>query len=288
MDAGWTPLMESASRADLGISRALLEGGADPNKAVKQAVTSRRSTTPDLLLLFLEFGYSPQKLFYEAVWSGRPKDVRVLLDKVDLNEPDASGRFPLVLASLNSAGMVRLLLAHGADPGKIPPDRRHPLILCASRGYLKPLRALLQTWHSDEVLETALVQACSRGRFRCVLALLKAGANVNSSLGTPLMAAADQGSLALVNLLLERGADPDLVDEAGKTARDYALEFTSADFFKKSVEEIGGQPARHRWTTDPVTGEPILQLRVGRQIYRRTNCHKAIVSRFSQVVTGPE
>lgn len=52
--------------------------------------------------------------------------------------------------------------------------------------------------------------------------LVEAGVAVNQQNYTPLMAAAERGSLKLVERLLELGADPMAVDNEGKRALDYA------------------------------------------------------------------
>lgn len=76
--------------------------------------------------------------------------------------------------------------------------------------------------------ETAIFIAVNRGWVNLVSALLKAGANVNvqnSNGFTPLMVASDaeQGkNLELINMLILAGADPQLKDNSGKTALDWA------------------------------------------------------------------
>jgi hypothetical protein len=72
----------------------------------------------------------------------------------------------------------------------------------------------------------ALFDAQERRDSRRVLQLIDRGTDVNSrdpfSSQTLLMWAAASGDLELVRALLRRGADPDLKDRHGRTARDYA------------------------------------------------------------------
>lgn len=77
-------------------------------------------------------------------------------------------------------------------------------------------------------------------------ALLNAGADINARTNdgtTPLMLAAKSAKLRLVKLLIEKGANPKLTDNKGKTAYDYALTadpLTDLPEFRKQMEEACG------------------------------------------------
>jgi len=69
-------------------------------------------------------------------------------------------------------------------------------------------------------LDRALIRAAAEGDISGIDELLRAGANVNCTVdigefGSPLSAAAYKGRLDAVRLLLDRGADPNLVSDAG-------------------------------------------------------------------------
>ncbi|HEY6400212.1 MAG TPA: ankyrin repeat domain-containing protein, partial [Blastocatellia bacterium] len=69
-------------------------------------------------------------------------------------------------------------------------------------------------------LERALIRAATNGDLAGIEELLRAGANVNCTVdigefGSPLSAAAYKGRLDAVRLLLDRGADPNVVSDAG-------------------------------------------------------------------------
>jgi ankyrin repeat protein len=75
--------------------------------------------------------------------------------------------------------------------------------------------------------------------------LVKKGADVNARAGwgnqpTPLMAAAGMGNLAIVNQLLELGADPAAGDSSGNTARDYAATHRKEDVLER-LKSYGGK-----------------------------------------------
>lgn len=72
---------------------------------------------------------------------------------------------------------------------------------------------------------TPLLRAVQIGFDEGVEALVNAGARVddeNQAGETPLMSAVHQRDIGLMRVLLEAGADPDRVDNSGRSARDYA------------------------------------------------------------------
>jgi ankyrin repeat protein len=247
IDVGWTPLMEAARRAHIEVCQLLLENGAEVDKAINVAAAGRTRRTPDLLRLFIEHNCPIQPLFWEAVRVGRVQDALVVLQAgADVNQPNEKGYPPLLLATLNSPGMIRLLLQNGADPQQCSTPPIHSLTYCATFGHYGRLKVLLEARIPCAVLDHALVVACGVGHYRCARALMDAGANPNPQEVTPLMAASDQGSLALVNLLLERGADPHRKDNEGKTALDYALSYVDGNLQDKAVSRFQLAHGRER------------------------------------------
>ena len=88
-------LVHAAVRGDVGILNALLSLGADPNSAVT--------------------GSSP---LYAAVWHRRLEAASALIARgANVNAVEPSGVTPLITAAaVGDDGLVRLLLAHGANP----------------------------------------------------------------------------------------------------------------------------------------------------------------------------
>jgi ankyrin repeat protein len=122
---------------------------------------------------------------------------------------------------------VRLLLELGAKVNP-PPDGRSPLLYAASGGPTSVLKLLIEAgadvnWvDSNSVLHVAACQGASDK----VKLLIAAGAKVNARNyegSTPLICAAAK-SRSTVSVLLESGADPDVIDNNGDCAWSKASE----------------------------------------------------------------
>jgi len=115
-----------------------------------------------------------------------------------------AGATPLMRAAKNAdVAMMRVLVAHGADPNRATRAGMTPLLFAIGPGRRKSAKDTLEA-----------VKVC-----------LDAGANVNATNAngeTPLHAAVAQGD-ALVRLLSERGANLDARDKQGRTPLDVAL-----------------------------------------------------------------
>jgi Tol biopolymer transport system component/ankyrin repeat protein len=174
--------------------------------------------------------------FYNGGKDYDPAMVRALVEYgADVNAKTLEGYTVLMgAAAAGDLGLVRLLLAHGANVS----GGHEPAIVAAARSdrpavakLLAVVRLLLARGADVNDRgpdgETALMAACNRARPRMVKLLLDHGADVNlqSDDGrTALMRAAWSGDPEVVRLLLERGADPDLKDRKGRTALRLAVE----------------------------------------------------------------
>lgn len=107
--------------------------------------------------------------------------------------------------------VVRLLLAHGANPTLPTVQGVTPMMMAAGTGYNgRDSRGRYQT--EDEAVEITKM-------------LLAAGADINQRAndgGTALHGAAGRGRNALVNLMVSNKADPTIKDGRGRTAADVA------------------------------------------------------------------
>ncbi|CAL1534795.1 unnamed protein product [Lymnaea stagnalis] len=132
-----------------------------------------------------------------AVAVNRPDVVRLLVDRgADVNIQSASGRTPIIIAIENaSLTMVQDLLDAGADPNLPDSQGTTPLFMC------------FKSKHSHNL--------------DVVRALIQGGSKINMANkqgATPLMMAAAAGEIAAAQVLLELGADINIMDSSGKNA----------------------------------------------------------------------
>lgn len=154
----------------------------------------------------------------EAAVLGRVDRVRALVD-ADPSRVDAvaGDGFPVLglACYLRRPAVARLLLDRGADPD----------LPAANVARVAPLHAAVAA-DQPEIAEW----------------LLDAGADVNKRQQvdyTPLMGAAANARLALLDLLLARGADPALQTTEGKTAADLAREHGHEEIAARLERAVG-------------------------------------------------
>jgi ankyrin repeat protein len=124
--------------------------------------------------------------------------VKASVEAVNSATDDGTTALHCAIAPSNPA-IVSRLLDFGAQPNVADHEGRTPLWLAAHKEDAR-IAALLLDYKADP--------NCRVGKNRL----------------TPLMAAAKNGRIEVVNLLLDRGADPRLVAEDGKTAAQFARE----------------------------------------------------------------
>ncbi len=286
---GVTPLMYAAMGGQIETYQLLLKHGARPREAI-EASAIKSLEAIGIQKLLEQFGCDPQLVLSEAAARLTVDAVRVVLQAgAKVNQFDSFGRLPLSRACENSIAMVRLLLAHGANPSLSNGDGTHALHYCAAFGLCRRLQALLAAGVEVDLLEessseSALYAACEEGQFACAKLLLEQGAdpNLGSKSTTPLMAASRHGSLAIVNLLLERGAEAGRVNDRGLSAKDLAAGYLPNLLDKVTEWVLRGASGRvqHRWTLN-AAGERCLKLRFQRRTYRWCDGHAAIVERLA-------
>jgi ankyrin repeat protein len=145
--------------------------------------------------------------------------VRLLLDKgADVNARSAAGATALMWAATDLA-KARLLIERGADVNAASESGRTALLLSAMSDRSGAIvRLLLAHGANAQVVDntrTSVLHAATFGNDSDSIAqIVEAGANVQLGDGlgmTPLMNAASEGNLAVVKLLLKRGADVNAV-----------------------------------------------------------------------------
>ncbi len=233
---GTTALMWAALENHADAVRALVKAGADVNARSK--VTTYPHTPPGVIGDALEEGYSyvGQTVLPKGGWTalmyaarqGGLDAARALADcGANLNLADPDGTPPLTFAIINGHyDVAMLLIEKGADVNQ--PDRTGATPLYSA----VDMHTLVTSFGRPE-----LPRAVTEGSIAMAKALLAHGADPNKPLrtkvlkrtyqagdprlaegATPLMRAAKAGDLAMMQLLLDSGADIDRENAAGETA----------------------------------------------------------------------
>lgn len=140
-------------------------------------------------------------------------------------------------------------LKDGANPSvqfRLALGEITPIFLCASKGYRKIAELLIE--HNADINRKmdfdgtiCLHHAASNDQSEMCEFLIKKGCNVNQCdklLRTPLMDAAEIGSIDVINVLCEHGADVNAEDREHHTALSYCIDFVSKKepkFFETAV-----------------------------------------------------
>jgi uncharacterized protein len=234
---GSTALMWATFNVDRELVRALLKAGA------KADVTSRYGATA----------------LSEAVKVEDIELVRMLLDAgANVNSPNLDNQTALMVAvSTSSLPISKLLVERGADVNAVETFRNQNALMWAA-GVNAPdivdlllahgaknvdLRAKYDDWPRQQTSEpraqyqsrqtgglTALLYATRSGCYRCTVALVKAGADVNKPNPdgvTPLINALDNKRFDVAMFLLDKGANPNAWDMSGRTPIYVAVDMNS-------------------------------------------------------------
>jgi len=197
---GTTALHWAVSKADVALTRLLLDSGADVN-----------STT--------EYGVHPLALACE---NGNPEIVRLLIEKnVKIESPLAGGETPLMIAARTGRpAVVEMLLKAGADVNAKEHRSQTAIMWAAAEGHTEVVRQLIEAGADFRTSLpsgwTPLFFAIREGRTDTALMLLKHGLDINASLSgerrkqgpNPLLLAVLNGHFETAAALLDAGADP--------------------------------------------------------------------------------
>ncbi|EEP77938.1 predicted protein [Uncinocarpus reesii 1704] len=227
---GVTPLHRAALRGSKAMAWLLLENGADPNlkdddgwTALHGAALQKHETLVGILLDKVDNG----KAILEWVsLQARGKKQQALLAKTIATKMQGS----TVVTGLREAvqesqiGRLQVILEKGADVNGQDPGGWTALMMAAESGYTDAVRFLLEEGADANIREcgqrTALWYAINRVHEPAITLLIEYGADVNASVYgvTPTMLAIERGSMAIVKLLLDAGANMDAQDYHGQTA----------------------------------------------------------------------
>jgi len=199
-----TPLILAAKNGSAPMVAALLEAGADPNRATDTGATPLMA----------------------AAMSGNVDAAKMLIEHdADVNARETgNGQTPLMFAAWeNRPGVIRVLIEHGAHPELAS----YVLALNEPRrdrdGNLRFRRKGREQSGGNSAMGgmTALLFAARDGHLESVRALIEAGADVNRVSGgdasSPIVIAVANGHYTVGKYLLDHGADPNVFNLDGLT-----------------------------------------------------------------------
>ena len=192
---GITPLSLAATNGNGAIARTLLKAGANPNAAAADGET----------------------ILMTAAHAGSPEVVGALIETgaaVNVAE-QWQGQTALMLAAAENHGaVIKVLAAHGADLNATSKELNFPEYRYETNG--------MAVFQLPKGGWTAAMYAARQNAMDAIAALADAKADLNARTKqegtTALQIAIINIHYDLANLLLEKGADPNVVDNSGMTA----------------------------------------------------------------------
>jgi uncharacterized protein len=227
---GQTPLLRAVRAEDERMVRTLLPSGTwsrGTRRGISQALSvacaeGRTAVIEPLLAASPEPKERLEASLAAAAYHGHEEVVRTLLERRPRREVGAEAGAPLLAAAqMGHAQVVRDLLAAGAPPDQPTPEGVTAIAYAVTHGHLEVIEVLLEGGASIERPclgpETPLSLAAAQGNRKVAAWLLDHGADPHAADERALMTAVYHAQGELVELLLERGADPAHVDSDGDT-----------------------------------------------------------------------
>jgi ankyrin repeat protein len=231
---GTTALHWAVRDNDVDLAGKLIRAGADVKAANRYGVTplylAAQNASPEMLRLLLKSGADPnaavnlgETALMTVARTGNVEAAKVLLDagaKVDAREQWHEQTALMWAAAERHPAMVAELIRRGAEVNA---------------------RSKVNQWERQVTAEprekwlpyggqTALLLAAREGCLGCVQVLAENGADINvqdpRGVSAPVMAIIN-GHFDVAAYLIDRGADPNLADDTGRTALYAAVDFNT-------------------------------------------------------------
>ena len=240
-----TPLLFAAANGHMDVVQALAGAGAMINEKIPGGIPSSPMEAAIMA------GSEPAVQQLAALGATLPEDPRLARLLVD-----AAGKGQVDLVDWLVRHSPKSALQRGVDLALAAAARDDSPTLVAILAKAGAKGDVVQGKDSSDQGETALTVASHRGRVKFVTELLACGAAINSRNAenqSALHVAASANQAEVVRLLLERGADSTLVDNARRTPLDLAVLNSSPAAAETLMSRAipGG--------SDPVTRERVLE-----------------------------
>ena len=235
---GTNALLSACRRGQSECVKFLVKSGADvnidkPNGDTSLHVAVRGHCHKEALQTIIQQGVNvnainknSQTALIHACDTAQTESVTQLLKtNADSNISNASGYTSLHAAVLGNCacGTLQEIIAHGANVNAQHIDGKTALWLACSYRQQDSVRILLKATANPNIASTeeltslhaAVIGGCNK---QIIRALIKSGSNVNAvseEHSTALMMACGKGSVNIINVLLNAGADRDVADVMG-------------------------------------------------------------------------
>ena len=192
--------------------------------------------------------------FFKAIKTDDVAAVQQLLARgIDVNTLDPQGQHGLTMAILEPSPKVARLLvdAPKIDLNTLNAKGESPLMLAALKGQLDlAVQMLKKDADVNKTGWTPLHYAASSGQLPLITLLIQNNAYIDAESPngtTPLMMASMYGTPAAVKLLLGEGADPQLKNQQGLTAVQFAQRANRQDIAELIAASIRARRPPGKW-----------------------------------------